>query len=242
MFYNPPEYAAVIDAMACTAVPVKLICSKDAIFSNTVDGTATANATVTATVINNVTPANAPGPCDANLNLGPLFVTDDMPIADAMLYTRGATTLLFDNDDEPVIDNDNIVKYTGCFNCAVVGQPTSNVRVIPGTPIYYLQQHCPAIVTTRDTHATLTAQFPTGFAETFTLVTILRQYEYSTQDRKRCWLTPGVYEPQSQQIVPINACAESQLAPPIVSGSTQGAPVDTGYGFTYGSKYGPFGV
>lgn len=242
MYRNPPMYAAVVDAMACQAVPVKLICSADALYVNTVDGIATTNATVTATVINNAVPGNAPGPCNAMLAAGPHFETDDMPIADYILYIRGLVRLTLDNDDEPLIDDDSIKKYTGCGVCAVTGQPTTAARVIPGVPVSMLQQECPLVFTTRDTLATLTAAFPTGFAETFTLVTIWRQWEYSTQDRKRCWLTPGVYEPQTQQIVPINACAEAQLAPPVVAGAAGIPGPRPGYGVQYGLEQGPFGT
>lgn len=243
MYQNPPEYAAVVDAMACQAVPVKLICSADAIYSNTVDGTATTNSTVTTTVINNATPGNAPGPCNAMLNAGPVFITDDMPIADAMLVQRGSVRLVLDNDDEPLIDDDSIYKYLACTTCQIAGQPTAALRVIPGIPMNALQQQCPLVFTTRDTLATLTTNFPTGFAETFTQVTILRQWEYSTQDRRRCWLTPGVYEPSSQQIIPINACAEAQLAPPtVVGGGIAAAAARPGYGIQYGMEQGPFGT
>lgn len=242
MYRNPPMYAAVVDAMACQAVPVKLICSADAVYSNLVDGIATANSTVTATIINNAVPGNPPGPCNAMLDAGPLYITDDMPMADYLLYMRGTTRLTLDNDDEPLIDDDSIYKYTGCNVCAVVGQPTATARVVPGVPLSVLQQECPLVFTTRDTLATLTVNFPTGFAETFGLVTILRQWEYSTQDRKRCWLTPGVYEPQTQQIIPINACAEAQLAPPVVAGAAGMPGPRAGYGVQYGLEQGPFGT
>lgn len=238
MYMKPPEYAAVIDGPGCQAIPVKFLGCADEVRVNTVDATATPN-DVTVTVYNNVELDNRPSRCEADWWHDLQFeVWTAQLLADAALLSQATVRVLIDNFDYPVIDDDLLRNYLFCPTCEIAEQPTTNIRVLVGKRYGDPPGLCPDVFFSDETRITLSVTFPAGFAATFTLLTKLNKWRYSTTPPLDCILRPGAYNPATAQVVPIVSNCSRTLEPVVAAGT----PAESGLVMPKGQGVQPGGI
>jgi hypothetical protein len=199
--FRPPEYAALINPIACNAFAMRCEGRSDVKQTVTVDTTNTAGSTLTPVAsLNHTTSSQV---CDAKMFVLP-YVELVTPVTPDYLGQFHIALLTFSIDGELVINQSSIQNHLLCPACLVAAQPTNQgVQLIAGVSEDELLGGCQMFFLPNGTNlvATITG-IPTG-AGTLRINTGAILANYTTKARQGCLFGVGALDAQ-QQAYPVS--------------------------------------
>jgi hypothetical protein len=229
--FRPPEYAALINPVACNAFAMRCEGRADIKQTLTVDTTNTAGSTLSTVTSLNLTTVSAV--CDAKMFVLP-YVELVTPVSPDYLGQFHIAQLTFDIDGEKVINQSSIQNHLLCPACLVAAQPTNlGVQLIAGVSEDELLGGCQMFFLPNGTRLTATISgIPTG-AGVLRINTGAILANYTTKARQGCLFGVGALDAQ-QQAYPV-----SYPCPSTFGAAMQPAVTGMGGGPTAGPTSGP---
>lgn len=209
--FRPPEYAALINPIACNAFAMRCEGRADVKQTVTVDTGSTEGSTLASLQTLNLTTTSQV--CDAKMFVLP-YIELVTPVTPDYLGQFHIAQLTFSIDGELVINQSSVQNHLLCPACLVAAQPTNQgVQLIAGVSEDELLGGCQMFFLPNGTNliATLTG-IPSG-AGTLRINTGAILANYTTKARQGCLFGVGALDAQ-QQAYPVSyPCAASFGAP-----------------------------
>lgn len=229
--FRPPEYAALINPIACNAFAMR--CEGRADIKQTVTintGVTDGQATQDVEVMNYTTSSAV---CDAKMFVLP-YAELVTPVTPDYLGQFHTALFTFNIDGEKVIDDSAIQNHLLCPACLVAGQTTSTVLLIAGVSEDELLGGCQMFFLPNGTNlvANITG-IPSG-AGTIRINTGAILANYTTKARQGCLFGVGALDAQNQAYPVTFPCASTFGA--AMSPSTSPVPASSP---TAGPAFGP---
>jgi hypothetical protein len=229
--FRPPEYAALINPIACNAFAMR--CEGRADIKQTVTintGNTDGQATQDVEVMNYTTSSAV---CDAKMFVLP-YAELVTPVTPDYLGQFHTALFTFNIDGEKVIDDSAIQNHLLCPACLVAGQTTSSVLLIAGVSEDELLGGCQMFFLPNGTNlvANITG-IPSG-AGTIRVNTGAILANYTTKARQGCLFGVGALDAQNQAYPVTFPCASTFGA--AMSPSTSPVPASSP---TAGPAFGP---
>lgn len=204
--FRPPEYAALINPIACNAFAMRCEGRADIKQTITVDTGLTAGGTPIDVESLNYTTSSAV--CDAKMFVL-AFAELVTPVTPDYLGQFQTALFTFDIDGEKVIDESAINNHLMCPACLVAGQTTSAVLLIAGVSEDELLGGCQMFFLPNGTHLTANITgIPTG-AGVIRINTGAILANYTTKARQGCLFGVGALD-AAQQAYPVTyPCAST---------------------------------
>ncbi|HXX92354.1 MAG TPA: hypothetical protein VEN81_01895 [Planctomycetota bacterium] len=199
--FRPPEYAALINPIACNAFAMRCEGRADVKQTVTVDSTLTQGSTLNPLQTLNFTTSSQV--CDAKMFVLP-YVELVTPVTPDYLGQFHIAQLTFAIDQELVINQSSVQNHLLCPACLVAAQPTNQgVQLIAGVSEDELLGGCQMFFLPNGTNmiATLTG-IPTG-AGVLRINTGSILANYTTKARQGCLFGVGALDAQ-QQAYPVS--------------------------------------
>jgi len=195
-----PEFAALINPIACAAFAMRCEGRSDVEQRNVVATGATVDGEpIDAIVLDHTTESAV---CDAKMFVLPfvkLLNCVDLDYASRFFTAR----LTFSIDGEDVVDDSAIENHLLCPACLVCSQPTTDVGVILGTPELGLLGTCQMFFLPNGTRLTATiADIPTGGGDLIINAGAIL-VNYTTKVRQGCLFGVGALD-AAQQAYPVS--------------------------------------
>lgn len=198
--FRPPEYAALINPIACNAFAMRCEGRADIKQSVTLDTGITADQDDLDLTSLNYTTQSAV--CDAKMFVLP-YVELMTPVTPDYLGKFHTALLTFNIDGEKVINQSAIQNHLLCPACLVVGQPTSSVLLMAGVTEDELLGSCQMFFLPNGTNLTANITgIPSG-AGTLRINTGAVLANYTTKARQGCLFGVGALDAQ-QNAYPVS--------------------------------------
>lgn len=223
-----PEFLYVMDPSRGEATPVQFVGCTDEKRANTIDARTTPN-DVTTTIYNDVALDRIGTNCEVELVYDVCYeLMTAINVADAALVSRGRWDLRINRDDCLWVDDASVQL---CLRQPVQLGTFSAGDVMVGERDICCERTCmmkPFFMTPEDTMR-LRVTFPSGAAETWTLLTWIRKARYSSvgPTASKCVLVPGIAPDPAGPVIAV-ARSPQLMGPPTFQ---PGAPGTTTQGY-----------